>query len=341
MKATQVFLPIALTLGLLACTEKSEFQGESKPEETVTKVEDAELPPLDTGADSKDAMSAPKASDADSGDSSSMPAGAITDQHAVSLKVDMVFAIDTSASMDDEINALQTNMGRLISALNTGRIDFQIHMMMDLMMALPPGVDPKKVAFINQEVGSGNSISQLNALFAGTYAASYRTPSGVVMPTPLAFRKDANLEVVVVSDDNGDGNGNLAADFNPMNAKATFSAIVGLPTTIEGGNCDISGIGMEYIALAQASRGSMLDICSPDWSGLITRLSKDMVQRSVTFALSQKPSDPKGIGVMLDQAKLAAADWVYNPDTNTVTLVNSDKVKDGSKVRLTYKPTAG
>lgn len=341
MKATQVFLPIALSLGLFACTEKSEFQGEPKPEEKAVTVEEAKLPPLETGVDSGDAMSAKTESAADAGDSASMPAGAITDQHAVSLKVDMVFAIDTSASMDDEINALQANMGRLISALNTGRLDFQIHMLMDLMMALPNGVDAKKVAFINQEVGSGNSISRLNALFAGTYATSYRTPEGVVMPTPLAFRKDANLEVVVISDDNGDDNGNLAADFNPMNPKATFNAIIGLPTTMEGGNCDISGIGMEYIALAQASRGSMLDICSPDWSGLITRLSKDMVQRSVTFSLSKKPADPKAIVVMVDQAKLAAADWAFNPDTNTVTLVNSDKVKDGSKIRLTYKPTAG
>jgi hypothetical protein len=242
--------------------------------------------------------------------------------------------------MDDEIQAMQTNLGRLVSALNSGRLDANIHLMLDRLLTLPAGLDPKKIAYVNQEIGSENAISRLNSLFAGMYVTFYLSADGVAMPTPLAFRKEANLEVVVISDDNGSGNGNRAADFNPLKDKAIFNAIVGLPTTMEGGNCDISGIGMEYITLAQSSRGSMLDICSADWSGLVTRLSEDMIKRSVTFALSQTPADAKAIAVTLDGKRLAAGDWTYNASTNTVTLVKTDGVKDGSKISLNYKPAA-
>jgi hypothetical protein len=342
MKVAQVFLPLALSLGLVACSEKSGFQGEPKPQEEVkeVKAEESALPTLESSVDTSDAMGTKPSTEADTGDSRNMPLGAISDQHAVSLKVDLVFAVDTSASMDDEIRAMQTNLGRLVSGLNSGRLDAQIHVMMDRLLTLPAGVDPKKVAFVNQEIGSENAISRLNALFAGMYVTSYLSPDGVVMPMPLAFRKGANLEVIVISDDNGDGNGNRAADFNPLNPKATFNAIVGLPSTMEGGNCDISGIGMEYITLAQASGGSMLDICSPDWSGLITRLSNDMIKRSVSFTLSSKPDDAKAIVVLLDGKRLAASDWTYDADNNTVTLVKTDGVKDGSKISLNYKPAA-
>jgi hypothetical protein len=343
MKIAQVLMPLTLSLGLIACSEKSDFKGESKPQEEVkeeVKVEEADLPSAETSVDTSDAMGSKPSTDADTGDSRNLPLGAISDQHAVSLKVDLVFAVDTSASMDDEIRAMQTNLGRLVSGLNSGRLDAQIHVMMDQLLALPAGVDAKKIAFVNQEVGSENAISRLNALFAGMYVTFYLSADGVVMPMPLAFRKDAKLEVVVISDDDGDGNGNLAADFNPLNAKATFNAIVGLPSTMEGGNCDISGIGMEYITLAQASRGSMLDICSPDWSGLITRLTDDMVKRSVTFSLSKTPADAKAIVVTLDGKRLAASDWTYDATNNTVSLVKTDGVKDGSKISLNYKPTA-
>jgi hypothetical protein len=173
------------------------------------------------------------------------------------------------------------------------------------------------------------------------FSANYVNIDGTPQATPMAFRKEAALEVVVISDDNGSGTGNLAIDFDPNKTlKATFNAIIGLPTSVPSDTCDLSGVGMEYITLATASKGSMLDICSADWSALITRLSTDMVKRSVTFALSKKPADPSKIIVMLDKQKMAAADWTYDAKTNTVTLVKTTAVKDGSELTLNYNPGA-
>ncbi|WP_141734579.1 vWA domain-containing protein [Oligoflexus tunisiensis] len=265
--------------------------------------------------------------------------GSLTDKHKVSLKVDVVFAIDTSASMGDELAAVEANLQKLITTLNDGKLDSRIHMLLDEMIAVPAGSDPTKMAFILEQVDSTDAISRLNLLFAGSLAVSYFNIDGTAMATPLAFRKDAQLEVVVISDDNGSGTGNLAADFDPNKTlKATFNAIVGLPTSVESDTCSLSNIGQEYITLATATKGSMLDICAVDWSALITRLSTDIVKRSVTFALSKKPVDPKKIVVVLDKQKMAAEDWTYDAASNSVTLIKTTAVKDGSELTLNYNP---
>lgn len=265
--------------------------------------------------------------------------GSLTDKHKVSLKVDVVFAVDTSASMDDEILAVQNNLQKLISTLNDGKLDSRIHLLLDQILMVPAGSDPNKIAFVQQRVDSSDAISRLNLLFAGMYSAFYRNIDGTPQATPMAFRKDAALEVVVITDDNGAGTGNLAVDFDPNKTlKATFNAIIGLPTSVQSDTCSLSNIGMEYITLATASKGSMLDICAADWTALITRLSTDMVKRSVTFALSKKPADPSKIIVTLDKQKMAAGDWAYDAKTNTVTLTKTNAVKDGSDLTLNYNP---
>jgi hypothetical protein len=265
--------------------------------------------------------------------------GSLTDKHKVALKVDVVFAIDTSGSMDEELIATQNNLQKLITTLNDGKLDSRIHLMLDQLLTVPAGSDAGKIAFINQRVDSSDAISRLNGLFSGLFAANYLSINGTPMATAMPFRKDANLEIVVITDDNGSGMGNLAADFDPNKTlKATFNGIMGLPTSVQNDVCSVSNIGMEYITLATQSKGSMLDICAADWSGLITRLSTDMVKRSVTFALSKKPVNPKNIIVLLDKQKMLGTDWTYDEKANTVTLVKTTSVKDGSELTLNYNP---
>jgi hypothetical protein len=337
MLIQRVLLTTSLSLGLFACAEKSSFKSgvpkQSKDTAPQTAVDSSASTGGSNGVDDGSSVATPPSKVED--------LGALTDKHSVSLKVDVVFAIDTSASMGEEIAATQTNMGRLISALNNGRLDSRIHLMLDQLLALPAGVDATKVAFINQRVDSNDAISRLTALFAGTFNPFYTNAQGQPLPAPLAFRKDAKLEIVVISDDNGQGAGNLAADFDPTKTlKATFNSIIGLPTSVQGNACELSGIGMEYMNLSTASNGSVLDICSPDWSMLITRLSNDIVKRSVTFALSKKPSDPKALNVTLDGKRVAPEEWTYNAQANAITLTKTDAVKDGSQVTINYNPAA-
>lgn len=322
------------SLAIFACNESSfKAMPAPVPEPVVKAAEEALTSAVDAG---------------DSGAPKPVPVpepskvedlGSITDKHTISLKVDIVFGIDTSASMDDELINTQNNIQKMITTLSTGKLDHRIHLLLDQAMTLPAGTDPTKVAYVRQRIDSGDAISRLNNLFAGQYAASYMSIMNAPMATPMAFRKDAKLEIVVITDDNGSGDGNLAANFDPNKTlKATFNGIIGLPNSAVGDNCDLAGLGTEYSTLAAASGGTTLDLCATDWSALITRLSTDMVKRSVTFSLSKKPNDPKNMNVRIAGTLLAAADWTYDAQKNAVTLIKTDQVKDTAELSINYNP---
>ncbi len=261
------------------------------------------------------------------------------DAFKLSLKVDVVFAVDISGSMSDEIIAVQNNLQKMLANLNNGKIDARIHLMLDRNLVFAPDLDPGKIAHIRQRVGSHDAISRLNMLFSGALASSYRNLDGTMQATPMAFRKNAGLELVIISDDNAEGQGNLAADFDPgKTLKATFNAIVGLASSVPSEACRVVAVGTEYLALTQATKGTTLDICSVDWSNLITRLSNDMIKRNVSFTLAKKPMSPTSIVVTLDKQKLAATDWVYDAKANSLSLTRTAAVKDGSDLIIQYTP---
>lgn len=266
--------------------------------------------------------------------------GRVTDYHLVSYKVDIVFAIDTSPSMDDKLVAMQNNLQKMIGILNQGKLDFRIHLMLDAPIRVPPGTDPERVAIIKETVESNNAIGMLNTLFSGDFAKSYQSISYTPLPTPLAFRKDAKLEIVVISDDDGFGEGNHAHNFDYSDSlNSTFSGIIALPTTVETDTCGIANIGTEYMFLAERSGGTTLDICSSDWSKLITTLSDDMVQRSNSFRLSKKPLNPKAMKVKLNGQDLGPNDYLYHADGNFIR-VNAALVKFGLEIAITYEPAS-
>lgn len=267
------------------------------------------------------------------------PPARLENAFKLSLKVDVVFGVDISGSMNDEILAVQNNLQKMLTTLNSGNIDARVHLILDRDLAFAPGLDPNKIAHVRQRIGSHDAISRLNLLFSGAMATSYRNLDGTIQATPMAFRKNASLELVVISDDNAAGAGNLAADFDPSKTlKATFNAIVGLASSVPSDSCRLAAVGSEYLALAQASKGSILDICSVDWSNLITRLSNDMIKRNLSFTLAKKPADLASIVVTLDKKKLAAADWVYDAKTNSLSLNRSAAAKDGSDLLIQYTP---
>lgn len=337
MKTLAPGLSLACLMLLTACVQPPSFQATGPGSEAPTQLPAPPPAPVSNAFDSSEAGLQEEVGGFDAA-ASEAAATALVDQHQLSLKVDVVFAIDTSASMGEEIAATQANLGKLTGALSSGRLDARIHLMLDRTLILPPEVDPKRIAFIAQEVGSENAISRLNQLFSGSLNGLYRDAAGQPLGAPLAFRSDAHLELIVISDDDGQGEGNLAANLDPgIQSKATFNAIVGLPSTVEGGSCDISGVGVEYLKLAKNSQGSELDICSPDWTGLIARLSTDIIKRSVSFILSQPALNKDSIKVSLDGTLLSPEDWTYEPEQQRVSLSKIDLVKDGSTVKISYQ----
>jgi hypothetical protein len=286
---------------------------------------------------------------------------AVTDSITISKNVDLVIALDSSGSMDEERAAVSANLNKLILALQKGSLDPRIHLIagreddedddeapvVGPVFTFPPDVDAGKVALIVQEIGSHDALGHVSQTLLGTYAARYQNVKGMVMNPPLAFRPDAKLEVLVISDDNGINGqgaantmvGNTAKDFDPMNKwKATVSGVIGTPTSAQAaGLCEIAAVGQEYITLAGQTGGSILDICAPDWSVIIDRFTKDVLKRSQSILLSKEPLNPDKLLVSLGGKVLAKDAWVYDAATRLVTLNATVTVTAGLELKVNYE----
>jgi hypothetical protein len=336
----KIAISLVFMFNMTACN-KSGFSGKSASDAGAP----ATASDLNTNVD--DAFSGPNA---------------VTDTITISKNVDLVIALDSSGSMDEERAAVSANLNKLIVALQKGSLDPRVHLIAGRedddddddeapvtgpVFTFPPDVDANKVALIVQEIGSHDALGHVAQVLSGNYAARYQNVQGMAMNPPLALRPDAKLEVLVISDDNGVNGrgggmvmtGNTAADFDPMNKwKATVSGVVGTPTSVQAaGVCQIAAIGQEYITLAGKTGGSILDICSPDWSMIIDRFTKDVLKRSQSILLSKEPLNPEKLQVTLGGMLMARETWTYDPATRLLTLAPTVILTPGQELKVNYE----
>lgn len=284
-----------------------------------------------------------------------IPSYEVSDSVIVSPNIDLVIALDTSGSMREEKQAVENNLNQLMLSLLESNLSPLIHVIAQGRsrnilqpnrngFVFTPDIDPNRVALVDQAVGSHDALSHVTRLLSGLYSNRYKDVTGMPMATPLEFRADAKLEILIISDDNGKNRNNnedysnLAKDFDPENRwQATVSGIVGLPDSNEvNGVCSVVEVGQEYITLAQQTGGSILDICSPDWTELLQRFSADIIQRSHSIKLSQLPDDLEKIVVSLGGEIIDSDNWSYDPDKNLLTLASSIVVKAGMELQVNY-----
>lgn len=271
--------------------------------------------------------------------------------------MDLVIAIDTSGSMREEKEAVENNIQDLLLDLQKSDLDPRIHVIAgggdrrreegDVADAFsfPVGIEVARAALIAEKVGSNDALSKIASLLSGELDDKYFDVNGESMDEPLKFRNGAQLELLIVSDDDGsndfsreDDFSNLAEDFDPENYwQATVSGIVGLPDSAEsGGACEIARVGTEYINLTKKTGGSLLDICSKDWSALLQRYSKDVKKRSASILLGKKPLGPQRILVSLDGKALGTSAWTYDEKENRVYLAAGTAYKSGMVLEVKY-----
>lgn len=237
--------------------------------------------------------------------------------------VDVVIAIDTSGSMTDENTYLQNNISTFLTNLQASKIDAKVIVVANPFTTTQP---PDKVQVVSQAIGSRNAIGILNQQFAAN---------------ALALRGTNPLEVVFVTDDNGRGSGNLAADFRPpTDRKVVVNGILGLKKGQDAENpaCSIPNVGTEYMDLAKATKGSVFDLCAKDWNPLLKKLGESIIQRTRGFKLSQMPVVAKGFRVRTGSMEIPADKYTYDEASNTITISPDVSLKAGEKLAISYFP---
>ena len=205
--------------------------------------------------------------------------------------VDIVWIIDGSASMLDEIAAVQTNITAFSDMIGAAGIDHHVVMLAtgDVAAGTGLGADPAHYLYVPSPVDSHNALQLLLDQYVDYQAF---------------LRPEAALHFVLVSDDESWLAG---ADFKTMmETKAgkpfIFHAIasedvMGLPCV---GACGLPIVcggfapGIQYYWLADATGGQKISICIADWSMVFVPLQEAVIASAPLPCNYPIPTPPGG-----------------------------------------------
>jgi hypothetical protein len=192
---------------------------------------------------------------------------------------DIIFAIDSSGSMDDEIEFVQSQMNRFSQQISASGIDVRVILIAEedaICIAAPLGSgrcpeDTKLPGYlhIDEKVGSDDGLNVI--------LDSYEDWSS-------QLRANASKSFVIITDDEAtDGPNDSAAEFTAnllaldaaMFAKWTFNGI------FVQQECDLGEeVGEVYADLVAQTQGVSGDLCLQDFQPVFDRLSEKIVTSS-------------------------------------------------------------
>ena len=233
--------------------------------------------PMDSGSDGPNA---------DTGDGRSVTQGcaatrATADDVTIVVPADIIVAIDSSGSMDEEIVFVQTQMNAFSQQISAAGIDARVILIGDpqaICIGAPLGSgtcpnDTKLPGYVHipTEVGSNDGLN----LFIQTFP-QWRQH----------LRQGASKSLFIVTDDDAtDGPNNSAATFRTnftaldptMLAKWTFNGVYCFTECPEAAE-----IGRVYIDLVAATGGVGGDLCLQDFKPVFDALAKKIITTSGT-----------------------------------------------------------
>jgi hypothetical protein len=264
--------------------------------------------------------------------------------------VDIVFALDTSGSMDQERVALQQRLPDFVKKLEAAGKDLDYRVWMIAQGFTFPTVDGTKMEIVNVEVGSNNALARLTDFVSGTGSAAGKVRT--------KLRDVSHKHFVVITDDNA--NGTVATDFislattNPsLKDRTSFNGVIGLTRGAGAGvaNCEIANVGEQYQILAgekslpsgQKSplKGLIQDLCAADWTTkLVDALAAKVIRESLRLEFPL-PDDARGssnLAVKIAGKDIPPSGFSYDTARNAIVFTNSTAPKPGEELIVRYLP---
>lgn len=236
--------------------------------------------------------------------------------------IDMVWVVDNSVSMVEEIEIIRENLGRfLLSLEDRAQLNFTLitNSKGSHGMNLSSWATSRGYRQISQFIDSHDSLSRFLEFIPRLIGTSLRPKSQKIL--------------VVVSDDNSEVGTNeffrlIKRFINPNQFK--IFGFVGLDKNLSP--C-IDRVGSHYIRMAEATGGQTFNICEKDWTPHFESLIKNIGQITKTeFTL---PSIPKSeLLVLID----GVATTKYKIEKN-ILIVNPENFNSNKKwiIEVSYK----
>lgn len=257
---------------------------------------------------------------------------ATTTAAAIKPPVDVIFAIDQSGSMSDDIANVKANINKLSTELNKTGLDYRVVMIAGYNSS---SVNNTGAAYSTSSsflvcvpaplggatCGAGTSKFRASNVHIESYDSLKSIVLSYDMTTPEQKWKDflrttATKVIIPITDDNSNYSGTSwmyglsATDFDtqllakpgaPFGTKSKRNyvvyPIVGAPAyPSESPKCGSNAVntGTEYIALAKLTKGKWFPICLTDFGPVFTEMAKSIATRvACELGIPEPPSGEK------------------------------------------------
>ncbi|SMF06910.1 hypothetical protein [Pseudobacteriovorax antillogorgiicola] len=321
MKYAKHLVPVIF---LVSC--QAEFKAVDTASETSSSVVEVGDPPPPSSGDAR-----PLSPDTVIEDSLLLSSVEVVVEKSVQ-PVEVFVGIDSSGSMKKEIGFLEQSIPKFVNDLSATEVPFLLHFVYDfsrINLVIDDAVNDK-VMQSNMPIGSNNAISVLNQFFDG-YTSSL---------------KDARMDIVITSDDDGKGDGNLADDFEIPVAGARVHAMVGQAAGQDPQNadCNIKRAGEQHIKLAEKTNGSNHNLCMREWDKLveeIVKLIKQDAKREIQLDMIDGNAKPVYVEYAGSFYKLNDEGSPFKAQGSILSIAADFQIKIADRLKVLYQSGTG
>lgn len=272
--------------------------------------------------------------------------------------VDVLWVVDNSCSMDEEMQQVATNFASFIDEFVGLGLNYHLAVVTTDMD------DPAQSGRFRGPVLTQDTPDVINAFLAQVDQGSAGSGSErgfdavqAALSEPLLstdntgfLRDEAALAVILLSDEDDDsaqGTSAFVSWFETLKVdpeKLTFSSICGdrgfgCQEFDFFGNTLSASAGPQYIDATDLTRGFWASICTSDYTGILQQISLTAAGMTVEFPLDDEPSNLGLVVVMVDGTDVAQDSvngWTYATATQSL-IFNGDGIPGpGAEVNVAY-----
>ena len=236
------------------------------------------------------------------------------------IKLDILFVIDNSCSMSDEQTELSLNSDLFLGPLSTSGADFHIGTITtdDTSLRGPvitPSTPDMLTELQDQFVAGTSGDATEKGLEMAAEALQPGAPAG---DGGSFFRDDANLVVIIVSDEDDYSTAAVSDYISDMESTKDLS-ITTFSLHAVAGTLPISSCADEAYRYDQAvtsTSGQFFDICTSDWGYQVEQMAEDSLMPILRYNMSRDPIIDS-IEVYIDGAA-SYTGWYYDAAENAI-----------------------
>jgi hypothetical protein len=277
--------------------------------------------------------------------------------------VDVLWVLDNSGSMSDDLLQLSNAIGSFIAPLTSLGIDYHVAVtttdtMVENGRFLGPIITGQSTDPVQAFRSQIDSAGDLGSADEAGLDASYRALTNASLlagPNAGFLRTAANLAVVVVSDED-DYSQISVPDYNRwlnnFKGDPTRTSFSGLVGPAAGGLAACSGVGgggtasaaPRYHTVIRQTEGTWGDFCTLQLSPFFSALASLAAGLQSSFPLSATPSTVGDIDVTVSGVGIPYGlpnGWTYDATTNAVALGGTSIPQPGNSIEIHYPAATG